>query len=168
MAQQQEIAVRRARVRDASRIAAFVNRAWRGRLRVDELTVIERLGSVGFLLAELDGTLVGMLGWQAENLVVRVTDFLIGLASERVAIGQALLAEMSRAAAELQCEAALLFLPRPTPYDLVEFYEALGCESRIVADLPKAWRDAAIEAGLEGDETVLVKQLRAGRVISPM
>jgi N-acetylglutamate synthase-like GNAT family acetyltransferase len=168
MAQQQEIAVRRARVRDASTIAAFVNRARQGRRKVDELAVIERLGSVGFLLAERDRALVGMLGWRAENFVVRITDFLIGLVSERVTVAQALLAEMERAAAELQCEAALLFLPRPTPSTLVEFCETLGYESKIVADLPRAWRDAALEGGLEGDEMVLVKKLREKRVLRPM
>jgi len=168
MAQQQEITVRRAKVRDASRIAAFVNRAWQGRVKVDELTVIERLGSVGFLLAERDGDLVGMLGWRAENLVVRVTDFLVGPVSERVAISQALLAEMERAAAELQCEAALLFLPRPIPFTLVEFYKMFGYEPQIVADLPEAWRDAAREGQLDVDDDVLVKQLRDKRVLRPL
>ena len=168
MAQQQEIVVRRAKVRDASKIAAFVNRARRGQSEVDELMVIERLGSVGFLLAERDGILLGMLGWQAENFVVRVTDFLIGSVSERVVISKALLAEMDRAAAELQCEAALLFLPRPALPALVEFCKMLGYESRIVADLPAAWRDAARGGQLEGDEAVLVKKLSEKRVIRPM
>ena len=168
MAQQQEITVRRAKVRDASGIAAFVNRAWQGRVKVDELTVIERLGSVGFLLAERDGDLVGMLGWRAENLVVRVTDFLVGPVSERVAISQALLAEMERAAAELQCEAALLFLPCPIPFPLVEFYKMFGYEPQIVADLPEAWRDAAREGQLDVDDDVLVKQLRDTRVLRPL
>jgi len=168
MAQEQEIAVRRAKVSDAGSIAAFVNRAWRGRLEVDELAVIERLGSVGFLLAERDDALVGMLGWQAEDLVVRVTDFLVAPASERLAVSQALLAEMGRAAAELQCEVVLLFLPRPAPPVLVAFYETFGYEPRIVADLPGAWRDAALEGRLRGDETVLVKKLREKRVFRPM
>jgi len=168
MAQQREITVRRAKVGDAGRIAAFVNRAWRGRREIDEMAVIERFGSVGFLLAERGGDLVGMLGWQAENLVVRLTDFLIGSVSERIAVIQALLTEMERSAAELQCEATLLFLPRPAPITLVEFCETLGYEVQVVADLPRAWRDAAHEGGLEDGETVLVKKLRDKRVLRPM
>lgn len=168
MAQRQKITVRRARVGDASKIAAFVSHAWEGRLKVDELAVIERFGSVGFLLAEQGDALVGMLGWQAENLVVSVTDFLVGSVSERVAISQALLAEMDRAAAELQCEVALLFLPHPISPVLVEFCKALGYEPRIVADLPRAWRDAALEGQLKGDETVLIKRLRGKYVLQPM
>ncbi len=168
MLQQQEITVRRAKPGDAGKIAALVNHAWQGRLQIDEMAVIERLGNVGFLLAERDGVLVGMLGWQAENLVVRLTDFLVRSASERVVVGQALLAEMERAAGELQCEVSLLFLPRPAPPALVEFYTALGYEPQIVADLPKAWQEAAREGRLEDHDTVLVKKLRKDRVFRPM
>ncbi|MDY7080538.1 MAG: hypothetical protein SXV54_26965 [Chloroflexota bacterium] len=166
--QTQEITVRRAKPSDAGKIAAFVNRAWGGQVKVDQMEVIERFGNVGFLLAEWGDTLLGMLGWQAENLVVRLTDFLIGAASERVAVSQALLSEMERAAGELQCEAALLFPPRPAPAALVEFYETLGYEHRVVGDLPKAWQEAAHEGQLEKSDSVLVKKLREKRVLRPM
>lgn len=168
MMQGQEITVRRAKPGDAGKIVAFVNRAWRGRLAIDETAVTERFGSVGFLLAEQGDTLIGMLGWRAENLVVKLTDFLVGSVSERIAVGQALLAEMERAADELQCEVALLFLPRPAPPALVEFYEALGYEPQLVADLTKAWREAARESRLEENDTVLMKKLREKRVLRPM
>ena len=52
MASGPEITVRRARVRDSGTIAAFVNRALARPAAVDEQAVIERFGSVGFLLAE--------------------------------------------------------------------------------------------------------------------
>jgi N-acetylglutamate synthase-like GNAT family acetyltransferase len=168
MALEQEIVVRRAQVGDADKIVAFVNAIWQGRLEIDRMTVVERLGSVGFLVVEHDGGLVGMLGWQAENLVVRVTDFLVGAVTERVAIGQALLAEMEKAAAELECEVALLFLPRSAPPALIEFYETLGYETQVVADLPKAWHEAALERRLGGDDSVMVKQLRDQRVLRPL
>lgn len=168
MAQEQEITVRRARARDAGVVAAFVNRALKGQAAVGAWAVIERLGGVGFLLAERGGHLVGMLGWQAENLVVRVTDLLIWPASERVAVGRTLLSEMERAATELQCEAALLFLPRPNPPALIEFCQALGYEPKAVADLPRAWQEAAREAHIGADETVLMKQLRDRRVTRPL
>ncbi len=168
MVQQIEIAVRRAKAGDAGRIAAFVNRAGRDQASVDEFAVIERFGSVGFLVAESAGTLVGLLGWRAENLVVRLTDFLVGPVSDRVAVGQALLSEMERSAAELQCEAALLFLPRPAPAALITFFEGLGYESRVVADLPSVWRDAAREGRLADHDTMLVKPLRDRRVMRPL
>ncbi len=155
-------------MRDSGAIAAFVNRALKGPAAVDEQAVIERFGSVGFLLAERGGDLLGMLGWQAENLVVRVTDLLIWPASERVAVGRALLSEMERAAAELQCETALLFLPPSSPPALIEFCRTLGYEPRVVADLPKVWQQAAREARVADDETVWMRQLRAGPVVRPL
>jgi len=168
MAQQKEMIVRRAKPKDAHRIAAFVSRASPGRPKVDRQKVIDRFGSVGFLLAERDDAIVGMLGWQAENLVVRVTDLLVQPASERLAATQALLSEMERAADELQCEAALLLPPHPPSPDLIEFSATFGYEPQIVADLPRAWHDAAHEAQLAEEDTVLVKQVREKRVIRPL
>jgi len=168
MEQQQEITVRRAKPSDADRIASFVNNAWQGQQKVDEMAVAERFGSVGFLIAERDGALVGMLGWQAENLVVGVTDFLIGSVSERLDVSQALLAEMERAAGELQCEVSLLFFPRPALPALVEFCETLGYEPQLVADLPKAWKEAAREGQLEDGDMIWLKKLREKRVLRPM
>jgi len=168
MARRQEIVVRRAKVSDAGRIVTFVNRARRGQQKIDERAVAERFGSVGFLLAGRDGDLIGVLGWQVENLVVRVTDLLIYPASERVAAGRALLSEVERGAAELQCEVALLFLPHPSPPDLAEFCRTFGYVPRMVAGLPKAWREAAREVYVDDDATVWVKQLHAARVFRPL
>lgn len=168
MAQPQEITVRRARPSDSGRIAAFVNNAWQGQQEIDDMAVIERFGNVGFLLAERDNEIIGMLGWQVENLVVGLTDFLVKLASERIAVGQALLAEMERVANELQCEAALLFLPRPAPPALVEFWETLGYETQTVTSLTAAWQATAREGGLADNDTVMVKKLRERLVFRPM
>ncbi len=168
MIQQQEITIRRAKPSDAAKIAAFVNNAWDRPQAVHEQTVINRFGTIGFLLAERDDELIGMLGWQVENLVVGLTDFLINPASERIAIGEALFAEMERFAQELQCEAALMFLPRPTPHALVEFCEALQYESRTIASLLPAWQITARERGLGDNDMVMIKQLSDRRVVRPM
>ena len=97
MAQQQGITVRRAGARDAGAIMEFVNRILAGRSSIDRQTVLERFGHVGLLLAERDSQLIGILGWRAENLVVRISDILIWPASARVAGAQALFAEMEQA-----------------------------------------------------------------------
>lgn len=168
MVQQQPIVVRRAKPSDATHIAAFVYQAWQGRSTLDSQAIIEHLGRAGFLLAERGGTLVGMLGWRVENLVVSVTDFLIWPASERADASRALFAEMEKAAAALQCEAALLFPPRPIPSGLIEFCKTLGYEPRQVSTLAKAWRETALEARLRDEDVVLMKQLRADRVLRPI
>ena len=168
MAQRPEIVVRRARVGDVSRVVALVNHARQEQPEIDERAVIARLGSAGFLLAEQDGNLIGILGWQIENLIVRVSDFLIWPARERIAVGRLLLSEMELSAAELQCEVALLLLPSQSPPDLVEFCKVFGYAPKVVAGLPKAWREASHEAGLGNDEAILIKQLRFDRVLRPL
>jgi N-acetylglutamate synthase-like GNAT family acetyltransferase len=168
MAQERGIVIRRAKPSDASEIAAFINRIL-GKVSVDDITIIQSFGDEGYLLAERNGNLVGILGWRAENLVVRVTHFLIWPASECVAVGPSLFSEMEKAAATLQCEAALLLPPRSSlPSRQVEFFGALGYKPQAVASLPKAWREAAREAGLDDDDPVLVKQLREHRVLRPI
>jgi N-acetylglutamate synthase-like GNAT family acetyltransferase len=168
MAEEQGIVVRRAKPSDVNSIVALVNSAWSGEQKIDDTSVIDRLGSVGFLIAERDNTIIGLLGWQAENLVVRLTDFLVGSVSERFDVGKTLLAEMEQAARELECEAVLLFLPQPTPPALIEFWETLDYEAQVVADLPRAWQQAAKETQLDDNDMVVLKKLRERRVLRPM
>lgn len=167
MEQLRQVTVRRARPSDAERIAAFVNRAQpRGR-EVGVEAVLGRFGAVGFLLAEREGVLVGLMGWQVENLVARVTDFLILPASERLVVGRVLVEAMEQAARDLQCEVAVLFVPERSPPGLTAFWEAFGYRSQEVAALPKVWREATQEAHSVG-ESVLLKQLREGLVRHPL
>lgn len=165
---QGEITVRRAKPGDAASIAAFINQAWQGRSRVDRQAILGRLGVVGFLLAERDGRIVGMLGWRIENLVVRVSDFLVWPASELRPASMALFVEMERIAASLQSEVALLFPPRPTPPALVEFFKTMGYVPQVVVKLDKVWREAARESGFDDNDVLLMKQLRKDRVMRPV
>jgi len=161
------IRVRRARPSDADRIAAFIQRARPHGRPIPPEKVQDRFGTAGFLLAERDGELVGLLGWQVENLVARVTDFLVWPAAERLVAGRALIAEMEEAAQELQCEAIILFLPRNCPPEVLAFWGAFGYEPREVAGLPKAWREAAGEVR-SVEEQIVLKQLREGLIRRPL
>ncbi len=167
MNQVPEIIVRRARPSDIDRITAFVNQAQSRGPTITRQDVLGRLGTVGFLVALAGEQLVGLIGWQAENLVARVTDFLIFPARFRITAGRALLAAMEEGADELQCEAAILFMPANTPQDVLAFWEAFGYGFRQVVSLPRAWREAAQETYPSG-EWVVVKQLRQDRVMRPI
>lgn len=163
-----DILVRRAQARDVQQIADFVNRALGSDMEIQAETVLGRLGDVAFFLAEREGQVVGMIGWRVENLVARVTDLLIWPSGERGDVGQALFREMESGARGLQAEAAVLFVPRSGGPELVAFAEGLGYEARVVAEMPRAWRETAHEAGRGNDEKLLVKQLRSRRVVSPL
>ncbi len=167
MEQVSEIQVRRARPSDAERIAFFVNNARPFERLVAPGEVRDRFGVVGFLLAERDEDIVGLLGWQAENLVARITDFLIWPAVERLVAGRAMISVMESAARELQCEASILFLPRDCSAELLAFWETFGYKYQEVAALPKAWREAAREVR-SVEEQIVMKQLREDLISRPL
>lgn len=166
MAQVSEILIRRARPADVEKIAAFVNQVRPQGPPVTKDVVLQRLGLVGFFVAEADQEIIGLLGWQVENLVARVADFLIYPHRFRISAGRALLAEMEKTARELQAEAAILFMPANTPQEVIDFWEAFGYGFKEVANLPRAWREAVREANPVA-EWVVLKQLRTDRVVRP-
>lgn len=161
-----DVVVRRAKFSDSEAIAALVNAAQSvstvgAHREVSRLDVAERFGQIGFMIAEREGHLVGLLGWQVENLVVRVIDFLIASAADPMAVGQALVCKTEAEAAELLAEAVVLFLPADASEALVAFWQGLGYGFQDVAELHGAWREAVAEQGLVG-ERVMIKRLREG------
>ena len=128
---------------------------------------MEAFGEKAFLLLQMDQELVGIVGWQVENLVTRITDLFL---DHRVAPDRALplmIHEVERASGDLQCEAALIF----PPIDLVGFdsvWKQLGYQRRSPHELGvQAWEDAALESMPRGS-ALFFKQLRTDRVLRPI
>lgn len=128
---------------------------------------MEAFGDKAFLLLYMSQEPVGIVGWQVENLVARITDLYLDL---RVAPDQALplmIREVERASGDLQCEAALIF----PPIDLVgldRVWKQLGYERRAPDRLGvQAWEDAALESMPRGS-ALFFKQLRTDRVLRPI
>jgi len=164
----QTLHVRRARAKDAEQIAEFVNRALEKDGLVDRRAVIARLGDVGLLLAVEKGAVRGLLGWRVENLVACVVDLIISPARFRRAVGRVLFEEMEEAAADLQAEAAILFLPPAYPPELAAFLEELGYLSRAVETLRPAWQEMAYQAGRDDRDEIPVKELSSDEVSRPL
>ncbi|MGC9348327.1 MAG: hypothetical protein ACP5JG_09340 [Anaerolineae bacterium] len=161
------IQVRRAKLADAEAIADFVSAAHPDASPITRLAVAERFGQVGFIIAERESELVGLLGWQVENLVVRVTDFLVSSVVNRATVGEVLIDWMEDEGRTLRAEAALLFLPSNPSPQLVEFWKSFGYEYQSVGDLERVWREAAIEWGF-ADDSVMIKRLSEDLVRRPM
>jgi hypothetical protein len=159
------IDVRRANLADAQAIADFVNNS-RSRVPVTCQGVMERFGQVGFMIAMHEDQIVGLLGWQVENLVIRVTDFLTGPV-DRTIVGRALIVAMELEGAKLLAEAAMLFLPPNPSKSLVQFWEGFDYKYQDVQGLHRAWREAVSEwnAGASG---VMVKRLRENLTNRPV
>ena len=162
-----EFSVQRARPHDSQKIANLITRLSKGRRTMDEAKVMEAFGDKAFLLLQMDSELVGITGWQVENLVARTTDlFLDTKASPEQAL-PLMISEMERASRDLQCEASLIF----PPIDLVGFdavWKQLGYERRSPEMLGvQAWTDAANESMPQGS-ALFFKQLRTDRVLRPI
>lgn len=160
------IHVRKAHLTDAKAIADFVNSA-RASQQFSEQDVTERFGQVGFLLAEDQENIVGLIGWQVENLIIRVRDFLIAPGVNRETVGRTLVTAMEEEGIFLQAEAAILFLPANPSQTLVDFWRAFGYAREALAALPKTWREAAGE-WKTGASEAMIKQLREDLVRKPM
>lgn len=162
----ENVRVRKARLDDAKAIADFVNHARPGRQSSPQ-DVTDRFGQVGFLVAECQDHIVGVIGWQVENLIIRVTDFLIGSATDRVMAGHALISAMEIEGAYLQVEAAMLFLPQNPSQALIDYWAQFGYARETLAGLPKAWREAAAE-WQAGATEAMIKRLREDLIRKPI
>lgn len=162
-----ELTVNRATPRHADLIAAFVAKQSAGKRRMTRSDVMATFGEKAFLLLRVDEEVVGLLGWQVENLITRVDDVLL---NEKINASDALktlVETMETASRELQSEAALLFL-EPIIAQHEDIWRDLGYKPRTVNDLKvRAWKNAAMESMIPG--TVLYfKRLRVHRILRPM
>lgn len=161
------LSLQRGKPRDAQKIADLITRLSKGKQTMTKDQAMEAFGEKAFLLLLMNQNLVGIVGWQVENLVARITDLFL---DHGIAPDQALplmLQEVERASGDLQCEASLVF----PPIDLVGFdhvWKQLGYERRSPNALGvQAWEDAARESMPAGSD-LFFKQLRTDRVLRPI
>jgi dephospho-CoA kinase len=162
-----QIRVQRARPRQAAQIAAFINEVsgdHAGRSRED---IMAAFGEKAFLLLHQGEKMIGLLGWQVENLVARTDEIYIHPNAPLDEALRHLLDEVERASKELQCEISLLFLS-PGLFQQERVWKTLGYEPRTVESLGvNAWREAALES-MPAGTVMLFKQLRKDRVLRPV
>ena len=159
--------VQRARPRQAEEIAAFISRLSNGSQMMSREDVLDGFGEKAYMLLRSERDLVGVLGWQVENLVARVDDVYIEQTISYQEAMQAVLCEIEQASIELQCEIILLFVP-PNIARESHLWTDLGYELRTVSSLGiRAWQEAAVES-MPYKSAMLYKQLRLDRVLRPM
>ena len=162
-----DLSVQRGRPRDSADIAALITRLSGGTRPFSPHDVMAAFGDKAFLLLMADKQLVGLAGWQVENLVARTTEFYI---DPGIAIAQALkilVTEVEHASQDLQCEASLVFLPSQLAAQ-TDVWNELGYGRRTPQTLGvQAWQDAALESQ-PPNAVLLFKQLRQDRVLRPI
>ncbi|KAA3645854.1 MAG: dephospho-CoA kinase [Chloroflexi bacterium] len=163
----QKLTVVRARPDKAADIASFVTRISGGKQRLDRDAVMAAFGEKAFLLLMASEKMVGLVGWQVENLVARVDDVYLEPGLSVAAASLFLITEVEEASKELQAEAALVFVT-PELAKEIEVWTGLGYEVRKPETLTiNAWKEAAHNFQANG-HVMLFKQLRVDRVLRPM
>ncbi|MEM6282268.1 MAG: dephospho-CoA kinase, partial [Chloroflexota bacterium] len=165
-----DIAVRRGMPNNAEAIAQFITRH-SGR-EVSRIDVMMSFGEKSYLIAEAGEPVVGVLGWQVENLITRSDEFYIDGAVAKNAVIQQLTQEVESASEELQSEVAFIFLPGSTPADTVKTFQQNGYELTGIRDIKiPAWREAVqetVSSAEDGGLQILMKKLREDRVLKPI
>ncbi|HEX7433805.1 MAG TPA: dephospho-CoA kinase, partial [Anaerolineaceae bacterium] len=136
-----ELSVQRGRPRDSTNIAAFITRLSKGINPQSQEDSMAAFGEKAFLLLMADKQLAGLVGWQVENLVARITDLYIDLNVPVERALKILATEVERASQDLQCEASLFFLSvQVAGQELI--WQGLGYSRRTLQTLGvQAWRD---------------------------
>jgi dephospho-CoA kinase len=162
-----DLHVQRAGPQQAAQIAEFITQMSRSKRRLSSEDIMEAFGEKAFLLLLLDKRTVGLLGWQVENLVARIDDVYLRSDISAETAMQAMMEKVEQASRELQCEAALLFLPSALAQQEA-VWQRLDYQIRAVKDLGvRAWQDAARES-MPPNTVMLFKQLRKDRVLRPV
>lgn len=162
-----EFIVSRGKPRQSDAIAELITRLSHGKQKMSSDDVMAQFGDKAYMLLQLGKQLVGIAGWQVENLVARTTDVYLepGIDAEKAL--ELLIAEVERASSDLQCEASLVFLS-PELAGNVGTWKKLGYESRQAGKLGvQAWQDAA-EESMPAGTVLFFKQLRQDRVLRPI
>ncbi len=162
-----EFSAKRGNPKNSSAIADFVTRLSKGKRKMTADNVMEDFGDKAYMLLHLDGKLVGLAGWQVENLVTRTTDIFLEENMNKQKALETLVKEVERASSELQSEASLVF-PMGEFIAQESLWKQLGYERRTPETLGvQAWKDAANES-MSADGTLLFKRLRQDRVLRPI
>lgn len=162
-----EWSVHRGRPRDSASIAALITRISRNSNPLTQDDIMAAFGEKAFLLLKAGKRLVGLVGWQVENLVARTTDLYIEPSLPREKAVKVLIDEVERASADLQCEASLFFLPSQMAGQEA-VWQTIGYSRKTPQSLSvQAWREAAQES--QPPNTIMFfKQLREDRVLRPI
>jgi len=162
-----EYSAKRGKPKNSAAIAELITRLSKGARKMTADNVMEEFGEKAYMLLQLDQKIIGLAGWQVENLVTRTTDIFF---EEQVNLQKALeilIKEVERASSELQSEASLIF-PMDELAAQEQLWKQIGYEKRTPETLGvQAWQDSAAES-LPAGKTLLFKQLRQDRVLRPI
>lgn len=162
-----ELHIKRAKPSQAEDIAKLITRLSGGKRTMTRIDVMEAFGEKAFMLVVTGERIVGVLGWQVENLVAQTDDLWLEQGLNISDALKALMPEVEEASNQLQAEACLAFVTEDIAKD-IEVWTGMGYEQRTPESLNvNAWQEAAQNATQTGMR-MFFKQLRVDRVLRPI
>lgn len=163
------VVVRRGMPTNAETIAGFITQTT-GKT-ITRMDVMMAFGQKSYLLAQdASDQVLGLVGWQVENLITRVDEFYLSPGTHPGPVIQELLTAIEQASRDLQSEVGYIFLPATTPPDTIQTFLKNGYEHTTIEQIKiPAWREAVQElAGANNSFLILTKKLREDRVLKPI
>lgn len=163
----EEMRAERAKPRQAEDIANFINRHNAKKDKLSRMDVMALFGEKAFMLLYTEQMLVGVVGWQVENLVARVDEVYIEETLDQGAALRTLMEAIEQASKELQAEALLVFVDPIQAAD-TSLWQPLDYMIHTIEQLEiDAWKEAARESQ-PPDTLIFFKQLRIDRILRPI
>jgi dephospho-CoA kinase len=161
-----EVTILRGGPGEAAAIASFLNEQVGSTLsRADVLT---NFGEKAYMLSMLGSAIIGLAGWQVENLITRIDEFVLAPRAPVDKTVSDLIDRVEAASHELQSEVVLLFVERNIPDAVVVAIRDKGYEPRKASEMKVPdWREAA-EENAPPNSMLYAKKLREDRVLRPL
>ena len=163
----EDLVLRRAKRDDLGGMAELISTATNGTIEIDISDMMESLFSRAYLVATTGGQIVGMVGWQTENLVAGLQDFYMRDQQLWSNTAEKMLKKVEEEVDSLSCEAALVFVMNQAGGKPIEFLESKGYKQAESSTLIPHWREAAADWQPE-NSVLLYKKLREQRIMVPM
>ena len=162
-----EFSVSRGKPKNSQAIAELITRLSKGKQKLNADDIMAQFGDKAYMLLQYGNDIVGVAGWQVENLVARTTELYLENGIDTAKALETLISEVEKASNDLQCEASLIFASADLGA-LLDTWKKLGYERRAPDTLGvQAWTDAALES-MTKDSLLFFKQMRLDRVLRPI
>lgn len=153
---------------DAEDIATFLNMMRPGDEQVGRMDVMMAFGQKAYHMVKADGVLIGLGGWQVENLITTVDEFYLRQGIPAPQVVAMLIEAIEKASADLQSEVALFFVAKDIGGEVVQVISDAGYDAAEPSEIRvPVWREAA-EQLQPKDTQLLTKRLREDRVMKPI
>ncbi|MFN8459393.1 MAG: dephospho-CoA kinase [Anaerolineae bacterium] len=162
-----EVTLRRAKRPDLETMAQLIAAGTKGAINPDLNQMMELLFTRAYVLAVAGSHIVGIAGWQTENLIAGLQDFYVLREDLWPKVGAQMLEMIHEEVNKLSCEVSIAFVMKAAGSKPVEFFESQGYEQAQSKDLGYIWKDAAAEWQPE-NSVLLYKKLREQRIMVPM